>query len=119
MLFQIGVILFALLVILRTYGQYKKEQVSRYWLLAFSWVWIVVAGSALVPRATDTVAQWVGVERGADMLVYIAVLVLLYGVYRLLVRTQRMHEEITELVRQIALVNAKIPVKKEGNDTHV
>jgi small membrane protein len=116
MLFQIGVICFAMLVILRTYGQYKKEVVSRYWLGVFSLLWALVAVAALVPRATDTVAQWAGVGRGVDMLVYAAVLVLLYVVYRLLVRTQRMHEEITELVRQIALSNPKAPVKKEGDE---
>lgn len=113
MWFQWGVVLFALLIIARTYGQYKKEIVSRYWLLAFSGFWIVVAGAALVPRATDKFAQALGVERGADLFVYVSVLVLLYAVYRLFVRTQKMHEEITELVRQIALANAKVPVKSE------
>lgn len=119
MLFQIGVVCFAVLVILRTYGQYKKEVVSRYWLVAFSALWILVAIATLVPRATDTVAQWAGVERGADMLVYAAVLVLLYAVYRLLVRTQRMHEEITELVRQIALAHPSVPVKKNGGESTI
>ncbi len=113
MLFQIGIIVFAAIVILRTYGQYKKEQVSRYWLLAFSGIWTLIALAALIPHATDEVAHLVGVERGADMLVYIAVLVLLYTVYRVLVRTQTMHAEITELVRKIALANAKVPGKKE------
>ena len=116
MVFQIGIVAFAMLVVLRTYGQYKKEVVSRYWLLAFSSLWAIVVFAALVPKATDVVAQAVGVERGADMLVYIAVLVLLYAVYRLFVRTQRMHEEITELVRQIALASPKVPVKKEGDE---
>lgn len=111
MIFQFGVVAFALLVILRTYGQYKKELVSRYWLLAFSSVWVLIAAAAIVPHVTDDVAQRVGVERGADMLVYIAVLVLLYAVYRLFVRVQKINEEITELVRQIALASPKVPVK--------
>lgn len=113
MLFQIGVILFALLVVVRTYGQYKKEIVSRYWLLAFSSLWAVIVIAAIVPHTTDRIAQWFGVERGVDMLVYTAVLVLLYVVYRLFVRVQKMHEEITELVRKIALANPKVPGKKE------
>jgi hypothetical protein len=114
MVFQISIVLFALLIIVRTYGQYKKEIVSRYWLLAFSALWTVIAIAAIIPRATDRVAQAVGVERGADLFVYAAVLVLLYAVYRLFVRTQKMQEEITELVRQIALQHPKVPVKKEG-----
>jgi small membrane protein len=113
MLFQFGVVAFAIVVILRTYGQYKKEIVSRYWLLAYSCLWSGVALAALVPHTTDVVAQRLGVERGADMLVYSAVLILLYAVYRLVVRTQRMHEEITELVRQIAIAHPQAPKKEE------
>lgn len=116
MLFQIGIILFAVVVILRTYGQYKKEYVSRYWLIAFSFLWIMVMIATLVPKGTDRIAQLVGVERGADLFVYVAVLVLVYVVYRLLVRVQHMHQEITELVRQIALANPKVPVKKEERE---
>lgn len=116
MIFQFGVVIFALLVILRTYGQYKREIVSRYWLLAFSFLWILIGVAAIIPHTTDDIAHFVGVERGADMLVYIAVLVLLYAVYRLFVRVQKMHEEITELVRQIALANPKVPVKKEDKE---
>lgn len=113
MLFQLGIILFAIVVILRTYGQYKKEHVSRYWLIAFSCLWTIVIVAALVPKGTDRIAQMVGVERGADLFVYVAVLILVYAVYRLLVRVQHMHQEITELVRQIALANPKVPVRKE------
>jgi small membrane protein len=113
MIFQFSIVIFALLVILRTYGQYKKELVSRYWLLAFSFLWVLIGVAAIIPHATDNIAHFVGVERGADMLVYVAVLVLLYTVYRLFVRVQKMHEEITELVRQVALANPKVPVKKE------
>lgn len=116
MIFQFGVVIFALLVILRTYSQYKKEIVSRYWLLAFSFLWILIGVAAIIPHITDDIARFVGVERGADMLVYVAVLVLLYAVYRLFVRVQKMHEEITELVRQIALANPKVPVKKEDKE---
>lgn len=116
MIFQFGIIIFAFVVILRTYGQYKKEFVSRYWLLAFSLVWVAICVAAIIPHVTDDIAHVVGIERGADMFVYSAVLVLLYAVYRLFVRTQRMHEEITELVRQIALANPKVPMgaKKSG-----
>lgn len=109
MLFQIAIIFFALVVIMRTYGQYKKEHVSRYWLIAFSCLWAIVIIAALIPKSTDTLARFVGVERGADLFVYVAVLVLVYTVYRLLVRTQQTQQEITELVRHIALASPQIP----------
>lgn len=109
MLFQLAILFFAAVVILRTYAQYRREIVSRYWLLAFSAAWAMIVFVAFVPRATDVVAQAVGVERGADMLVYIAILCLLYAVYRLFAHVQMLEREITELVRQLALERPKVP----------
>ncbi len=116
MIFQIGVVVFAGAIIARTYGQYKKESISRYWLLAFSTMWVIIAGAAMIPRAMDSVAQFLGVERAADLFVYVTVLLLLYVVYRLMVRTQKMHEEITELVRRITIDNAQTPVQTKKNE---
>ena len=55
MIFQFGVVIFALLVILRTYGQYKKELVSRYWLLAFSLLWVLIGVAAIIPHTTKEI----------------------------------------------------------------
>ena len=66
-------------------------------------MWLVVIGVAVTPQSTDIVASFVGVGRGADLLVYLAVTFLLYAVLRLMVRQQKMSEEITELVRKIAV----------------
>ena len=70
----------------------------------------------MIPRAMDSVAQFLGVERAADLFVYVTVLLLLYVVYRLMVRTQKMHEEITELVRRITIDNAQTPVQTKKNE---
>jgi len=71
----------------------------------WSVLWLVVAGVALMPQATDRIAAFAGVGRGADLLVYLAVTFLLYAVLRLMLRQQKMSEEITELVRKIAIDN--------------
>jgi hypothetical protein len=109
MLFQIALILFALTAIYKTWRQYQFRQVSRHWLLVFGGFWLFVALVALTPQSTDIFANYVGVGRGADLLVYIAIVVLFYVVYRLLVRQQKMTEEITELVRRLALTSAQPP----------
>lgn len=109
MIFKIAIILFALFAIARTYGQYQRKLVSRYWLWAFSLLWLALVGAALWPRITDDIAHAVGISRGADMLVYMSVIALLYSSYRLIVKTQKTSDEITELVRQIAISEAKPP----------
>ena len=66
-------------------------------------MWVVVVFVALMPQATDVLARIAGVERGADLVVYTAVVVLSYAVYRLMVRQQKLNEEVTELVRTIGI----------------
>ena len=102
-MFQIFLITFAVLAILRTWKQYTKRYVSKYWFLLWGGVWALVILAALMPQWTDKVAGVLGVERGADLLVYTAVVCMAYLVYRLMVRQQKMNEEITGLVRKIAL----------------
>lgn len=106
MAFQLFLIIFSAVVIARALRQYNKKEVSRYWVIAWSLVWCVVIGVALMPQGTDAVAALVGVGRGADLLVYLAVVFLLYAVHRLMVREQKMREEMTELVRAIAIDRA-------------
>lgn len=114
MIFQIFLILFAVFAIAKTYRQYKKQRVSVYWLTVWSLLWFVVIAVALWPQTTDILATFVGVEKGADLLVYTAVVVLYYLLYRSMVRQERTNKELTDLVRQIAILEAKKSLKKSA-----
>ncbi len=107
MIFQLFLIVFSVAAIGRSLKQYSRKQISKYWLITWSILWITVVGVALMPQAVDRIASFVGVGRGADLLVYLAVTLLLYTVLRIMVRQQHMSEEITELVRKIAIDHPK------------
>lgn len=107
MIFQGLLILFALFAMTKTWRQYKRKKVSVHWFVVWTCFWLVVIGVALAPQTTDVVAAYVGVERGADLLVYSAIVVLFYAMYRILVRVERQHQELTDLVRKIAILEAK------------
>lgn len=109
MVFKIFLIAFSLYAIARAKKQYEKREASWYWAVVWSFMWVVVIGVALMPQATDVVAEFAGVGRGADLLVYIAVIFLLYATHRLMVRQQKMSEDITELVRKIAVDRPERP----------
>lgn len=109
MIFQIALTLFALLMIVRTYRQYHRHIVTRQWAMLWTLIWFLVIGVAIWPKTTDFLAAQVGVGRGADLLVYLAILFLLFAQFRLFVRTQRLHEQQTELVRRIAIERAASP----------
>ena len=108
-MFQALLVLFALFAITRTIKQYRKQKVSLHWLVLWTGLWLVVIGAALYPKTADAVAKVVGVERGADLALYVAVVALAYLVFRLFVRQEETERSITELVRRVAIQNPSRP----------
>lgn len=113
MIFQILLIAFAVFALTITFRQYRTRKVSLYWFVVWAILWLVVILVALLPQATDPIAQKLGVERGADLLVYIAIVVLAYGLYKVLVRLEKVQKEITDVVRQVAITKAEKPKSHE------
>jgi hypothetical protein len=74
-----------------------------FWALLWSGVGIVV----FVPHYTDRAAHWMGVSSGFNVLVFLAILGLLFAVYRLLIRTQTLQRDLTKLIRAQALERAE------------
>ncbi len=109
MIFQIALIAFALFAILKTWKQYQKKEASKYWAVAFSLLWLLVIAVALVPNLANMTANVVGIGRGADVIVYSAIVILVYTVYRLMLKQQKLSADMTALVRAVAIENAKKP----------
>jgi hypothetical protein len=66
------------------------------------------------PNITNTIAHWVGVTRGADLLLYILTLAFIFGMFSSYTREQRLQKRIVLLARKIALLEAQINHKKNG-----
>jgi hypothetical protein len=109
MIFQIILVAFAAYAIYKTWKQYSKKEASKYWAIAFTLLWFVVIAVALVPNLANIVANVVGIGRGADVIVYSAIVILTYTVYRLMVTQQKLSAEMTALVRSVAIQNVKKP----------
>ena len=107
MAFQIFLILFAIFGLIRAAKQYNTQKISRHWFMLWGLVWVLLILAAIFPTVIDSLAHLVGVERGADLLLYISVVVLIYATFRNMVLTQKLREEHTELVRQVAIKHAQ------------
>ncbi len=107
MIFQIALVVFAAFAIYKTWIQYSKKEASKYWAIAFSCLWLIVIAVALVPNLANVLANLVGIGRGADVIVYSAIVILTYTVYRLMLKQQKLSAEMTELVRAVAIEKAK------------
>jgi len=103
MIIKIVLLVFIVFVILRTIFRFAKKEIRGRELIMWLVFWLLVGGAIAWPQSTDSLAAQVGVSRGADLLVYISVLVLFYIVFRILVHVEKIDREITEVVRKVAL----------------
>ena len=66
-------------------------------------LWICAAAAILKPDITMTVARKLGIGRGADLLLYCSVGVMMVGFLMVYIRLGRLRREITLIVRHLAL----------------
>jgi small membrane protein len=77
--------------------------------LALFWVllWLATLVAVMYPNLTTQLARALGIYRGADLLVYSAVLAFILGFYMVSIRLRQMSREITVLTREVALLEAE------------
>jgi hypothetical protein len=61
----------------------------------------------LFPETTNDIALWMGVSKGANLLLYSSILFLLFLILKLYARLRRIEQQFTELVRSKSLEEAK------------
>ena len=72
---------------------------------------IVVVGVGLVanPELTTRIAHWVGVGRGADLVIYLALFGLGFSLLLLFSKVRDLEARVVEVARAAALANARQP----------
>ncbi len=88
---------------------YANLQQSSTRLLKLAMSLIVLFGTYLVwfPDRTMTIAHWVGVGRGTDLILYLWIIISIIFILILHLRVNRLNATITDLVRHIALNEAE------------
>lgn len=79
-------------------------------------VWLAAVVAVLRPGVTQWLANRLGITRGADLIFYCAVLVMLIGFWMVYLRLRRVREDITRLVRHLALQEADRDSSVGGDD---
>ncbi len=100
---QIVLIVFAAFALFKTAMQFRSRRIPFVWAASLSLSWIVLGTVAFLPKTTDLLAASVGIGRGADLLVYLAIVGLVYIVFRLIMKLQKLERDVTKLVRHSAL----------------
>ncbi len=114
---KIIIIIFILFVLSRTIVRFKRGDITSRELTIWAIFWLLVATATLVPKKTDTIAQWLGVERGADLLVYLSIIALFFVVFKIIVKLEKIDRDITKVVRHAALDQENTKTQKQENNS--
>ncbi|MDX2223550.1 MAG: DUF2304 domain-containing protein [Rhodospirillaceae bacterium] len=96
---------------LLTLAGYAWLQRARARVLSWAMILICAFGEVLVlnPELATRIAHWMGVGRGADLVVYCFIVASLGLIMNLHLRLHALHEDFTELARRVALRDAREP----------
>jgi hypothetical protein len=100
--------LIAALVLVLLYALTQRRRASRV-ALGMGVLSVVGLGLVLAPGIANDVAASVGLARGADLILYCFVALVLAAVLNVHLRLRAEHETTTELARTIALMSARQP----------
>jgi small membrane protein len=105
MIIQIITIIVVLFLLWRVAIKLKRKEITLkeagYWGI----FWFLVGVVVLYPKIVDKIAEFVGLQTatGIDLVVYIAVGLAFYLIFRMFVRMEKIDKDITKIVRHIAL----------------
>lgn len=106
MLQQYLALVIIFLFITRLFWQKKKKHISAneftFWLV----FWVLSALAIASLKWLDALVKALGFSgKGIDVLLYLGVVILIYLIFRIRLRMERMEQDITKLVRDISLMN--------------
>ncbi len=95
-------LLVAICVVAMRRGRFSRKE-------CFLWcsLWGLAGAATLWPDMTSRIANLAGIGRGADLVSYCGIVVMLVGFWLVYLHLRRMRLEITVLVRELALLEAE------------
>ncbi len=102
---MLRLILTALIVLIlsHVFWQYRRRTIAAGAAALWSLLWLAGAVLVLWPELSSRLAAVVGVGRGVDLILYIAILAVFYILFRIMVRLESIERSITDIVRKDAL----------------
>ena len=108
---QIIASVFVVLAAVKVWSKYKDGTLSILETLLWFILWLSIGVVFWQPEIASRLAVFFGIGRGADLVVYIAIVVIIYLLFRLFIRVDKMDRNVTKLVRTIATSD-----EKKGSD---
>ena len=92
--------------VFRLFWQKRTNQLNAAEFSFWFMFWTIAALAVIFLREIDSLVRYLGfTASGINFLLYLAVVVLFYFIFRLRIRLAKMEGEITKVVREIAINN--------------
>lgn len=88
---------------------------------AWSAIFLAAIVATIRPQITQDIANALDIDRGADLVFYCGVLVMMVGFWMTYLRMRRLRRDVTLLVRHIAILEARgsfAPLDRPSPDGH-
>lgn len=95
-----------ILIIVELYRRLSRRDRSLANLLRF-FLWLAAFVAICWPNMTTAIATTIGIERGADLVLYVFVLSFLATSFYFYSRSVRMERQLTQVVRHLAIEGAR------------
>jgi small membrane protein len=118
MIIKIFVTFFIVFALSRVYLRHRDGSMTTFALILWFILWCGVGFFAWMPKTSDIIAHEVGIGRGVDALVYISIVALFYGVFRIYIKLEFIEREITSLVRNLAVKKNDVSNKSDNRHLH-
>jgi len=106
-LIQILLVLFALFAWSRAFLRLRNKIMNIGEFVFWSIIWLAVIVIGILPGILSGVSAVLGINKGLDLAVYVSIVLLFYLMFRLYVGLDNQNKQITKLVREIAIRDAK------------
>lgn len=85
--------------------RYLKEKNTLGTVIIWTAFWIIVSLFAIFPHFSNIFAKFFGITRGLDFIIIIVFAVLVYTIFKLYTKLDKLEDDVNMIVKEVALNN--------------
>ncbi|MBN2421640.1 DUF2304 family protein [Candidatus Woesearchaeota archaeon] len=104
---QLFAILFSLFAASRVFLRTKDKKLTIPEFVFWMFIWGSLIITAFIPDVTSMIANFVGIGRGVDIIIYMSIGTVFYLIFRLYVKLEDVERELTVVIRELAFMKKR------------
>ncbi|MCC7557387.1 MAG: DUF2304 family protein [Methanobacteriaceae archaeon] len=113
MIYQVVGVFIGLIGIIISLIRFKEGKTSLGMLFLWMIIWLIIIIVSLLPESTSILANILNIGRGLDLALILGLIGCYYLIFKIYTMIESLENEMTKLVREMALQNEKKKKKEE------